>query len=79
MNTYAPHSTPDPLGATMHVVIVFITPPKMPVTPDIVPARTIPSSVNPQPVLVTANLPVVVAPEPARTLVIVVATIQMPV
>jgi len=72
-------STPLPSVPAMKVVVVVVATIQMPVAAHIAPVCASPTLVHPETVSMAANLAVVVGPEPARTLVVMVATPQMPI
>jgi len=79
VHTNAPVSTPHPLVAAVEMVVVIIAPVQMPIASHIVPMASGPPPVHTQSVPMPTNLPIAVSPEPARSLVVVVTTPQVPV
>jgi len=70
----APVPSPYPPVSTMEVVIVVVPPPEVPVAAHVMPASTIPALVHPEAVPVSADLFVGVGPEPASSLIVMVAS-----
>jgi len=79
MHTNTPVSTPDPFVPTMEMMIVVVAAVQMPVAPHVVPTSSRPTLINPQAVSMATNLAVTIAPNPAWALVVMVATVQVPI
>jgi hypothetical protein len=78
MHTNAPEPAPPPLVATMQMMVVVVAAVQMPVRSNTHPVRTCPTPQGSQSVLMATDS-TITTPEPPRSLVIMIATIQVPV
>jgi len=79
VHSNAPVSAPDPLVSAVQMMVVVIATVQMPVGADSVPPSSRPALINAQPVSMAANLAVGTTPDPPWALVVVIATVEVPV
>ena len=78
MHTNAPVAAPDPSGPAVQAMVVMVPTVEMPILPHNAPMSAVPALVNAQAVQMATDA-TVPSPEPSGSLVIVVATMQVPV
>jgi len=81
IEVHADSSVPAPLpvGSSMEPMIVCVFAVQNPIAAHVVPMGTCPSLVHPQAILVPTDAAVGIGPEPTGTLVVMIATPQMPI